>query len=1317
MTDFPDIGYGTVHGRFLAGVLDSPDSGVAPDAEPLSGFVTFAPTASVIAVVSAAPPATFFPQPLTVKLDEQGRLSLDGSNDISLWATDDQSGNPYNWQWRVTFNLHHEGRGVFRAPFNFELPMGSIIDLTVVAPVVTPSPGTIIIQGPMGPPGASVTDLITAKGDMVAGTGFQEAAIISVGADGEYLTPDPVAETGLAWKPLPEGVKSYADKAEMLAVRTAEVGTLHVDNLAAAFPELANVQTWPWASTGPADMVVTTSLSRTTGSTDYWDVVQQIALGDGSTGNLWAAHRIFQWIAGTPDAGDLFKLAPRVPDKQNERVIYGDSLNPSWGTKAINYRLIPFESAIVTRNAYGNAEIADPTNPLDIVNKRSLEGAIEAWIPYAGINQALIGVPGPDGPVWAWKQTGADFTPDSFMLRGVDGTSQIADPADPLDIVNLQTLEDAIGAIPPPALPARLGEFAHTVLDWNLAVTDGWYFGANALNNPMGSTSQFIGMVTARDALYVKQEVTDFLVPHTVDSTSPGPTPYVRYLQNGVWSAWRVGGPTDSRKMYHIDGGTAYTIDPANGTLDNRLVVMMGGTLAITPKRHIFVRDPIWVYNASTVEPTTITTPAGGTNNGMIPPGKFARIDYSLGSLGPQVENNKTWVTIMGNPTAYVPGIEVHDNPTFTAVHSGTVPFMNRATQTITLADLSPLVVMPAPIHLKIGVNQTATLTSTMPIHGPTTIVGATASRFVDLHWYKGVWIVDDPAVARLSGFAQTITDWDTAVENGWYMAQNSVTAPEGGWWMGIVSANSAAFVVQEVINFTSATPKTYRRQRINSVWQPWVRIGVDSLLAPPLTFLDVAAGAHYTPVASTPGIIRADGAATIQFSQDQRSYIVRHTAATNTTRILFQGGAGVTTRGPAYLSAGDSVLVDVVDAIAHITPLDGVVIRKESRISGAVSIGESLSGYSLWANAATDVTLVTPTTTTLAAPIYLQVSDGWPLTFTGKIISGPTSFPTGGMVMLDFTYNGWVITPLGGLGGAPLPARLGALAQTITDWNLAVENGWYMAGDAANGPAGATWWIGTVSAHNPAYVVQEVINFNSATPKTYRRQLLSGAWQPWVQTLETITDLDARYASQPLPARIGPVGATITDWNQATADGWYMADAALNAPPATPYGGGWRLGWVVAHRDTNPIHVIQEVSTFNHAPTQPPFVYRRHAHNGVWGQWERIYKTAAEISTVAAGKYAGVTVVSAATYTPTIADVGKLIVFTSLTPVTVTLSGTLGFAVGSQIDFVQKGTGQVTFTSPDVVQGVGLATRAQFSAVTAVVISGNEWLVVGDLA
>lgn len=69
-------------------------------------------------------------------------------------------------------------------------------------------------------------------------------------------------------------------------------------------------------------------------------------------------------------------------------------------------------------------------------------------------------------------------------------------------------------------------------------------------------------------------------------------------------------------------------------------------------------------------------------------------------------------------------------------------------------------------------------------------------------------------------------------------------------------------------------------------------------------------------------------------------------------------------------------------------------------------------------------------------------------------------------------------------------------------------------------------------------------------------------------------------------------------DWNLATETGWYMSDAATNAP-----GAGWYLGQVIAH---NTSWVTQEVWAFTD-PNPSNVRFRRHCNNGVWGAWQHI--------------------------------------------------------------------------------------------------------------
>lgn len=86
--------------------------------------------------------------------------------------------------------------------------------------------------------------------------------------------------------------------------------------------------------------------------------------------------------------------------------------------------------------------------------------------------------------------------------------------------------------------------------------------------------------------------------------------------------------------------------------------------------------------------------------------------------------------------------------------------------------------------------------------------------------------------------------------------------------------------------------------------------------------------------------------------------------------------------------------------------------------------------------------------------------------------------------------------------------------------------------------------------------------------------------------------------------------------------------------------------------------------------------------------------------------------------YTLALADVGKLLVFYSDSAVVVTAPSGV-FSVGSNIDIVQVGDGQITFTpgSSATIQGTpGLKLRDKNSAASLVLWYYNSWLVVGDL-
>ena len=97
----------------------------------------------------------------------------------------------------------------------------------------------------------------------------------------------------------------------------------------------------------------------------------------------------------------------------------------------------------------------------------------------------------------------------------------------------------------------------------------------------------------------------------------------------------------------------------------------------------------------------------------------------------------------------------------------------------------------------------------------------------------------------------------------------------------------------------------------------------------------------------------------------------------------------------------------------------------------------------------------------------------------------------------------------------ASLPARLGKTAQIITDWNLAVENGYFQGTNALNAPS-AGWTIGHVISHGGAgWVTQDVFSFfddSSADSKAFRREQNNGVWGSWYRLRTTEAEQSALY-------------------------------------------------------------------------------------------------------------------------------------------------------------------------------------------------------------
>ena len=103
-----------------------------------------------------------------------------------------------------------------------------------------------------------------------------------------------------------------------------------------------------------------------------------------------------------------------------------------------------------------------------------------------------------------------------------------------------------------------------------------------------------------------------------------------------------------------------------------------------------------------------------------------------------------------------------------------------------------------------------------------------------------------------------------------------------------------------------------------------------------------------------------------------------------------------------------------------------------------------------------------------------------------------------------------------------------------------------------------------------------------------------------------------------------------------------------------------------------------------------------------------------------------GINAQTGTTYTTVLADNGKLTTLTNAAAIAVTipLNSSVAYPVGAQLNMAQTGAGQVTVSGAGGVTIVSTGataatpkTRAQYSTLTAVQTSTDNWLVMGDIS
>lgn len=235
-------------------------------------------------------------------------------------------------------------------------------------------------------------------------------------------------------------------------------------------------------------------------------------------------------------------------------------------------------------------------------------------------------------------------------------------------------------------------------------------------------------------------------------------------------------------------------------------------------------------------------------------------------------------------------------------------------------------------------------------------------------------------------------------------------------------------------------------------------------------------------------------------------------TASWGTARTLTVGSTGKSVNGGGNVAWS---LAEIGAAAASHTHVIGDVtnlqtsLDAKANLSGATFTGKVFVGNSI-ESTGTSAELVFQDRTTARRWLWYGTSD------TAHFYNGATNIltitPTGAFNAAGaITQAGSQVWHAGNFNPATkLDHRenLRGYAETVSDWNNAAENGWYMASGATNAPTAGSWYVGRVTVHNSSWITQEAWRFTEgtagvATP-VYRRSKVNGTWGGWSSNIYT---------------------------------------------------------------------------------------------------------------------------------------------------------------------------------------------------------------------
>ncbi len=303
------------------------------------------------------------------------------------------------------------------------------------------------------------------------------------------------------------------------------IGLGNVDNTADANKHVASAktitETLPVSKGGTGKTNATDAANElinglTEGTSDPVDEDYYIAQYSGGGANVKTYHRrpisklwnyIKSKLATVATSGSYNDLSNRPTSLKNPNALtFTGGVTGSYDGSAAKSVAIP---TTLPANG-GNADTVDNKHASDLQDYNNLTN--KPIIPSVGNGTVTI------------KQAGAQK--GSFSMNQ-SGNSTI-------ELTDNNTTYSAGAQLALSSTVFKLADFCTTIIDWNLATTNGWYMASNAANKP--ADGWIYGIVIAHNANYVRQIAYHFASDANVSGSNCDR--YERVKHNGTWGSW-----------------------------------------------------------------------------------------------------------------------------------------------------------------------------------------------------------------------------------------------------------------------------------------------------------------------------------------------------------------------------------------------------------------------------------------------------------------------------------------------------------------------------------------------------------------------------------------------------------------------------------------------------------------------------------------------------------------------------------------------------------------------------------------------------------